>query len=194
MLGFDYFSRREVMFGTGQRKGLWPSAPISICPVGCNSFSVSTGQEENSIKRVCTASVIPQTPQAPEVALDGMTWGQHIRVRGEIWQHVYLWVAGGRALLLNQSPRSALSPDREKDGLILPKSSSWDTSMKNVRLIRTKALCLGIGDWETVVPGHSTTIFFILTNFVFSSGQIDLAKTKQSQVSWGSVLCARWRA
>lgn len=86
-----------------------------------------------------------------------------------------------------------LEPGREKDELILPKPFSWHTSMNNVRLVRAKIFSLGKGDWKTVVPGQSTTIFFILTNFVFSSGQMDLAKIKQSQVSWVSVLCARWR-
>jgi len=48
--------------------------------------------------------------------------------------------------MLSQPPRSAWTPAKEKDGLISPKSFSWDTGLKNVRLERAKTLYLWKGD------------------------------------------------
>lgn len=180
VLSFYHFLRREVMFGTCQRKGLWPPTSISVCPVGCNSFSAPTGQQENSIKRVCSASIIPQMPHG---TWGGMRWHDlRAENKSQRWDLASPSPVCSRrkgSLMLNQSPRSALSPDREKDELVLPKHFSWDTSMKNVRLVRTKTFYLGKNVWETVVPGHSTTVSFILTNFMFSSGRIDFGQNQE---------------
>lgn len=98
------------------------------------------------------------------------------------------------SFVLSQPPTPASSPAKEKDGLISPKPFSWATNLKNARLERAKTLYMGRGDWETVGTGHSTTIFFIMVNFTFSSVRADFGQNQAKPCSLGYIATCRMKS
>lgn len=183
------FKKKSDVWNMSKERRLWPPTSISACPVGCNSFSAATRQQENSIKRVCTASVIPQMPHGTR---GGMRWHDlRAENKSQRWDFPACSPVGSRgkgSLRLSQPPRAALSPDKEKDGLILLGYMHVECkAVKNKDVLsRVTGKLLSQG----------TQLLYSSSWQILCSAQGDkiLAKTKQRQVSWVAELCARWRA
>lgn len=53
---------------------------------------------------------------------------------------------------------------------------------------------LGRVEWETVVPGHSTTIFFIVANFTVSSVRADFCQNQARPYFLGCIAMCRMKS